>query len=98
MALEEHLYVVAYDIGDPKRWRQVFKTMQAYGDWVQLSVFQCRMSRQRHAELIALLDGIIVNSKDHILIMDVGVADEVRPHVVSLGKNFEASERNPIVV
>lgn len=96
--MAEHLYIVAYDIGDPKRWRQVFKTMQAYGDWVQLSVFQCRMSRQRHAELIALLDGIILNSADHILIMNIGMADDVKPQVVSLGKNFEASERVPIVI
>jgi CRISPR-associated protein Cas2 len=96
--MAEHLYIVAYDVADPKRWRQVFKTMQAYGDWVQLSVFQCRMSRRRHAELIALLDGIILRSVDHILLMDIGVADEVDPKVVSLGKNFDAVERIPVVV
>ena len=45
----EHLYIVVYDIGDPKRWRRVFKLMRCYGEWVQLSVFQCRMSRRRHA-------------------------------------------------
>lgn len=96
--MAEHLYIVAYDIGDQKRWRKVFKTMQAYGDWVQLSVFQCRMSRARHAELIALLDGVILHEKDHILIMDVGLADDVTPHVVSLGKDFSATVRMPIVV
>lgn len=96
--MAEHLYIVAYDITDPKRWRKVFKTMQSYGDWVQLSVFQCRMSRTRHAELISLLDGIILREKDHVLIMDVGLADEVNPHVVSLGKEFSAVERVPIIV
>ena len=49
--MPEHLYIVAYDISDPKRWRKVFKVMNGYGAWVQLSVFQCRMSRQRRAEL-----------------------------------------------
>lgn len=95
---EEHLYLVAYDIGDAKRWRRVFKLMQAYGEWVQLSVFQCRMSRQRHAELVALLDGIIHHEFDHVLIMDVGVADQIDPKVVSLGKSFEAVERSPVIV
>lgn len=95
---EEHLYLVAYDISDAKRWRRVFKLMQAYGEWVQLSVFQCRMSRQRHAELVALLDGIIHHEFDHVLIMDVGVADQVDPRVVSLGKTFEAVERSPVIV
>lgn len=95
---EEHLYVVAYDIADPKRWRRVFKVMEGFGEWLQLSVFQCRMSRQRHAELIALLDGIIHHSDDHIVLMDMGLADKVVPRVVSLGKNFEPVVRQPIVV
>jgi len=25
MVKEEHLYIVVYDIGDPKRWRRVFR-------------------------------------------------------------------------
>jgi hypothetical protein len=36
---EENLYVVAYDISDPRRWRRVFRLMNGYGAWVQLSVF-----------------------------------------------------------
>lgn len=94
----EHLYIITYDIGDQKRWRRVFRLMQAYGEWLQLSVFQCRMSRKRHAELVALLDGIIHHDADHILIMDLGIADQINPQVVSLGKDFQAVERNPIIV
>jgi CRISPR-associated protein Cas2 len=95
---EEHLFIVTYDISDPKRWRRVFGVMNGYGEWLQLSVFQCRMSRQRHAELVALLDGIIHHATDHILFLDLGLADEVVPRVVSLGKNFEAVARAPIIV
>ena len=29
MFTDEHLYIVAYDIGDPKRWRRVFRLMMA---------------------------------------------------------------------
>ncbi|APZ44299.1 CRISPR-associated endonuclease Cas2 [Acidihalobacter ferrooxydans] len=96
--MHEHLYIVAYDIADPKRWRRVFRLMKGYGEWLQLSVFQCRMSRTRHAELIALLDGIIHHNHDHIVLMDLGPAEGVKPRVVSLGKNFEAIERAPIIV
>lgn len=95
---EEHLYVVTYDISDAKRWRRVFKIMRGYGEWLQLSVFQCRLSQQRHAELIALLDGIINHDTDHVLFVDVGPADRVVPRVVSLGKDFEPVAREPIVV
>lgn len=96
--MDEHLYIVTYDIRDPKRWRRVFRIMKGYGEWVQLSVFQCRMSRQRHAELIALLDGMIHHGDDHIVIMDVGPADKVAPRVTSLGRSFTAVEHTSIIV
>ncbi|MDY0050488.1 MAG: CRISPR-associated endonuclease Cas2 [Halothiobacillaceae bacterium] len=96
--MDEHLYIVTYDIGDPKRWRRVFKIMNGYGDWVQLSVFQCRMSRQRHAEFVALIDGMIHHAEDHVVIMDLGLAEKVDPRVISLGKAFTAIEREPVIV
>jgi CRISPR-associated protein Cas2 len=96
--MNEHLYIVAYDITDPKRWRRVFRLMKGYGEWLQLSVFQCRMSRTRHAELIALLDGIIHPTHDHIVLMDLGPAAGVKPRVVSLGKTFDAIGHAPIIV
>jgi CRISPR-associated protein Cas2 len=96
--MDEHLYIVTYDIGDPKRWRRVFKLMNGYGEWVQLSVFQCRLSRRRHAELIALLDGMIHHAKDHVVIMDLGPAQQVSPRVVSLGRAFEPILREAIVI
>ncbi|QOJ30837.1 MAG: CRISPR-associated endonuclease Cas2 [Gammaproteobacteria bacterium] len=95
---EEHLFIVTYDIGDAKRWRRVFGLMNGYGEWLQFSVFQCRMSRQRHAELVALLDGVINHTKDHVLFMDLGPADQVTPRVISLGKSFEPVVRAPVIV
>ncbi|MFZ5557580.1 MAG: CRISPR-associated endonuclease Cas2 [Pseudomonadota bacterium] len=95
---DEHLYIVAYDIADPKRWRRIFRLMEGYGEWLQLSVFQCRMSMQRHAELIALLDGIIHHADDHVVLLDIGVAERVIPRVVSLGKTFNPVQREAVVV
>jgi len=96
--MDEHLYIVAYDIADTKRWRRVFRLMQGYGEWLQLSVFQCRLSRRRHAELLALLDGIIHHDHDHIITLDIGVAEAVKPRVVSLGKDFKPVAREPVIV
>lgn len=99
MATDERLYFVVYDIADAKRWRSVFRTMKGYGEWVQLSVFQCRLSRVRHAELIADLDRIIHHDEDHIVLMDIGPADKVEPKVVSLGKRpYTPVAREPIIV
>ena len=96
--MDEHLYIVAYDISDPKRWRRVFKLMNGYGEWLQLSVFQCRMSRQRHAELVAMLDEIILNDHDYLIMLDLGPADSIKPRVVSLGKTFQPITREAVIV
>ena len=97
--MEEHLYIVTYDIGDQKRWRAVFRLMNGYGEWVQLSVFQCRLSRKRHAEMLATLDEITDTKEDHVVIIDIGPVDSVRPKVISYGKRtFEPIEREPLIV
>ena len=97
--MDQRLYIVAYDIADQRRWRRVFKLMKGYGEWVQLSVFQCRLTLKQHADLIALLDGIIKHDEDHIVLLDLGVADNVIPRVVSLGKaEFVTIEHEAVIV
>ena len=96
--MDQRIYLVAYDISDPKRWRRVFKVMNGYGDWLQLSIFQCRLTPQLHAELVALLDEIVHHEEDHLLSIDLGPADKVEPRVVSLGKAFQASVKEPTVI
>ncbi|MDP2822175.1 MAG: CRISPR-associated endonuclease Cas2 [Sulfuritalea sp.] len=98
MTNEERLYLVTYDIGDERRWRRIFRLMRGYGEWVQFSVFQCRLSRQRHAELIALLDGMILHGEDHVITIDIGPAEGVTPRVTSLGKTFEPVVLEPVIV
>lgn len=94
----EHLYVVTYDIADAKRWRRIFRVMQGFGEWLQLSVFHCRLTAQRHAELIALLDSIIHHDKDHVILLDAGVAENATLRIVSLGKRYASLKRGPIIV
>ncbi len=96
--MSEHLYIVAYDIANTKRWRRIFNVMHGYGEWVQLSIFQCRINPVQHTELIALLDSVIHHDQDHIILMDPGLADGVKPHIISLGKTFDAIEHAPIIV
>lgn len=96
--MEEHLYIITYDVSDQKRWRKVFKLMKGYGKWLQLSVFQCRLSRRRHAELLATLDEVILRDHDHVLMLDIGLADKVDLRVISLGKSFEAVQREAVIV
>lgn len=96
--MDEHLYIVTYDIRDPKRGRRIFKLMKGYGEWLQLSVFQCRLSRRAHAEMIELLDGILNRRDDELLILDLGSADKVSPRIVSLGGKFDPVAREAVIV
>jgi len=96
---DEHLYIVTYDIGDSRRWRAVFRLMQGAGEWLQLSVFQCRLSRRRHAELVQALSDVLKHDEDHLLIIDLGAADGLRPKIQSIGKSsFTPVERAPVIV
>ncbi len=95
---DERLYIVTYDIGDQKRWRRVFRIMKGYGRWLQLSVFQCRLTARRRADMAARLDREIKHGQDHVLIVDVGPAERIDPRVESLGKTFQSSKREAIIV
>lgn len=95
---EEHLWIVAYDISDPRRWRRVYRFLQGYGQWLQLSVFQCRLDRRRKLELVAGVRERIRAEEDHVLLLDLGPADRVETRVESLGRSFEPVRREPVIV
>jgi CRISPR-associated protein Cas2 len=96
--VEERLYIVTYDISDEKRWRRVFKLMHGYGRWLQLSVFQCRLTTRRREEMARRLEQAIHARDDHVLILDLGPAEKVDPRVESLGKTFESVKRTAVVI
>jgi len=95
---DERCYIVTYDISDTRRWRRVFRIMHGFGEWLQLSVFQCRLSMRRRAELEASLREAIKNGEDHVLVIDIGSADKTHIAVMSLGKSFNKIERQAVVV
>ncbi len=95
---DERMYIVAYDISNNRRWRRVFKTMHGFGEWLQLSIFQCRLSRRRRAELETRLRELVKVGEDHVLLIDIGPADKTELAVESIGKTFAKIERRAIVI
>ena len=61
-------YLVSYDIACRKRWRRVFRLLRGYGEWIQLSVFRCRLDSRRHARMKAELAELIDTGEDRLLI------------------------------
>ena len=96
--MDDHIYIVAYDISDSKRWRKIFKILHGYGEWMQLSIFQCRLSKTKRAELESRLREVIKNGKDHLIIVDVGPARGVKLKIESIGKDLEMIEKMAVVI
>ena len=94
----EHLYLVSYDIRCPRRWRRVYRTLSGYGEWVQLSVFQCRLHPIALLQLEAHLAEQIHQDEDHVLMVDLGPAENVRPRVRSLGRTYTPVTRQAVIV
>ena len=92
------LYLVAYDICEPRRLRKVFKTMQGFGEHLQLSVFQCDLTAIDRIEMQAALEGIINRDEDKVLIIDLGPSDPFPvKNIQGLGKQVKVVQRAPIV-
>ena len=92
-------YVVTYDVSDPKRLRQVFKTMKGYGDHIQLSVFRCELTHRALVELRAKLAGIIHHGEDQVLFVDIGPEDgRGSTSIASIGRAYKTPERSALVV
>lgn len=69
---ERTVYIVAYDICDPKRLRAVYKTMRGFGEHWQYSVFRCELTRAQKVVMITQLSEIINDSEDQIMIAPLG--------------------------
>jgi len=93
------LYLVTYDVCEPRRLRKVFKTMQGFGEHLQLSVFQCDLTAIDRIEMQAALDGIIEKDEDKVLIIDLGPTDPFPvKNIQALGKQVKVVSRTPAIV
>lgn len=97
-ARDERFYLVSYDLRDDRRWRRLYRLLHGYGEWLQLSVFQCRLSRRRLVQLEAALREIVNQGEDHVLIVDLGPAGLTPPAVISIGPPYQPVLRTPVIV
>jgi CRISPR-associated protein Cas2 len=63
--------VVSYDITSNRRRRRVDKALKGYGERVQKSVFECRISEPQYLELKERLRTLIDPKEDHIRYYDL---------------------------
>jgi CRISPR-associated protein Cas2 len=80
-------YIITYDISDPKRLRNVAKTLEGYGVRLQFSVFECLLDSMRLSKAHAALRSIIDVSEDQILFIYLG------PEATDIGLSMESLGR-----
>ncbi len=92
-------YLVCYDISDDKRLRCVFKIMRNWGDHLQLSVFECQLTRADLVRLKAELAEVIHHDQDQVLFVDLGPAEGRGDRVITaLGRPYSSFDAPCYVV
>jgi len=70
-----NVHLIAYDIGDQKRYRQIHKVMCGHGDPLQYSVFRCELSEVELQTLKGTLWPLLNLAEDRVMIVNLGPTD-----------------------
>jgi len=93
------IYLVTYDVSDPKRLRRTFRTMRRYGDHLQLSVFRCALNEREKIRMISQLKEIINSQEDQIIIAELGPETGRGQHTIeTIGLSYMHPERHAVVI
>ncbi len=94
-----HVFIITYDVSDPKRLRFVYRFMRGWGEHLQLSVFRCELNPRELVEVRAGLATLIHHGEDQVLFVDVGPVDgRGFASIRAIGKVYSPPERCAIVV
>jgi CRISPR-associated protein Cas2 len=92
-------YIVAYDIRNPKRWRQVFKIMKGHGEHWQYSVFFCVLKEIDRVRMQSRLEEQMNLKEDQCVIIDLGPnEEEARNAATVLGPSLPQGESGVVVI
>jgi CRISPR-associated protein Cas2 len=62
------IYMVCYDVSDPKRLRRTAKVLENYGLRVQKSFFQCEMEAERMQAMRDRILEVVDTEKDYFFV------------------------------
>lgn len=92
------LYLIAYDISSPKRWRRVQKVVRRLCRRSQLSVFVCRGTPARLARLEKALKHKMDMGPDRLMVLDLGPAETAVGKLKSINSISDIAELGGIVL
>lgn len=91
-------YLLAYDVADPERLRQVYQLARSYGQRVQDSLYEVIMTARERVLLEGRLRELIDHGRDQVLFIELGAGDQPpRVEVKALGLPYRPVERGSII-
>lgn len=78
------LFVVAYDVTEDKRRGRVRKLLREYGEPVQRSVFEARLTRRERERLLARAERLVDLTTDSLVLYPIAPRSEAG--IVALGQ------------
>ena len=92
--------IIAYDISDPKRYRQLYKSMKGAGDSLQYSVFRCELSAVELQELKMKVWPVLNLEEDRVMIVNLGPVEGRGDECIEFWGNprSEPPDRNAVIV
>ena len=94
-----HIYLVAYDITEPKRWRKIYKILKNHGVALQYSVFRCSLLPEEQLVMVHKLLLVAHLREDKLLVADLGGRDtRGRDAIVIYGEAVPDITRGPIIL
>ena len=93
------IFIVAYDVSDPKRLYRVHKRLLGFGEPQQYSIFMCLLSPK---ELILMMDAIeeeIKKSEDRVMVVNLGPESKsTENRITFIGSKMAFPTREAIIV
>lgn len=90
-------HLIAYDISDPKRLRQVIKIMEGYGQRLQYSVFLCDLSGVEYIRWQADILAVVRLDQDSVVTIDLGALPSPTP-IRAIGRPRSLPETGATIV
>jgi CRISPR-associated protein Cas2 len=93
---EKRWYLVSYDVRHPKRWRKAYKKLSGRGEWLQYSLFRCRMTETEKEALRWELEQILT-AEDDLMFVHLCASCATRIQHRGNEKDWSPPERFEIV-
>ena len=90
-------YLVAYDIREDRRLRNIASCMEGYGERIQYSVFVCDLSDEEAVLMRSDVEVRMKQSEDSVMIIDLGKAGD-SSRFLFLGHHLKLPSSDAVIV